>query len=212
MKKIFWWIAGGVLLTTGSFFIPEQTGSMWPSVIASSVVATSYLIVFLAVWLREIQSSAKRKTVAVICTILLVFSLASAVISYENSVRQRESLANIRTHIETELAYTFLHKPLIKTLGQFHADNYDDMGNLFTEKYDSLIVQDSLFNYSNSLEDNETLYLFVSKTTADSVVLIGESSYITGQHSTFSNYSGKTGRYQVRGILTSKGVDYERQN
>lgn len=42
MKKIFFWISGGAILTTVAFFIPEQSGSMWPSVIAGATVAFLY--------------------------------------------------------------------------------------------------------------------------------------------------------------------------
>ncbi|MDZ7681229.1 MAG: hypothetical protein U5J63_05805 [Fodinibius sp.] len=44
MKQIICWIIGGVLLTTVAFFIPEQAGSMWPSLMAASIVASAYLV------------------------------------------------------------------------------------------------------------------------------------------------------------------------
>lgn len=214
MKKIIVWISFGVLLTAGAFFIPEQSGSMWPSVMAASVVAFLYVIAFSAIWLPKIQSSKKRKVIAACFTILLVFSAASALISYEDSVRQRENLSEIRSQIENDLVYGFIHKPLVETLGRFYRNNDagENIGALFTSRYDSLIGQGGLFRYGNPDSDDQTLFLYVSEAKADSVVLIGESSYLEGRNSGFKNFSGNDGRFQVRGILTSKGVDYERQN
>lgn len=213
MKKIFWWIAGGVLLTAIAFFIPEQTGSMWSSVISSSVVVLIYLIVFSIVWLPKIESQTKRRAIAVTFGVLIVFSVISATISYKGSVRQLELLPAIRTTIETSIAEAFIKEPLLETLRLYHsAENTNrDMGDLFTTKFDSLITQDSMFTYG-SRNDEQTFFLYFNEASPGRVVLIGESSYVDGNDVGFTNFSGATGRYQVRGILTSKGVDYERQN
>lgn len=198
---------------TVAFFIPEQSGSMWPSVIASATVAFLYLGFFSAVWLKEIESSTKRKAIAITFTVLFVFSIASAIISYEGSVRQSEVLENIRADIEGDLLYNFVNEPLIRSLGEFYSGdaNESGIGSLFTSRYDSLITEDGEFEFG-SRNDDQTLFLYVAENNADSVVVIGESTYLKGENRDFSNYSGNTGRYQVRGILTSKGIDYERQN
>lgn len=213
MKKIFYWIIGGVVLTTIAFFIPEQSGSMWPSVIASAIVAFLYLGFFSAVWLKEIESSTKRKAIAVTFSVLFVFSIASAVISYEGSVRQIEVLENIRGQLEGDILYNYMHEPLIKTLGDFYSEENSEsnIGALFTSRYDSLITEDGDFEFG-SRNGDQTLYLYVAENSADSVVVIGESTYLKGENKDFSNYSGNAGRYQVQGILTSKGINYERQN
>lgn len=213
MKKIFYWMIGGAILTTVAFFIPEQSGSMWTSVIASVAVVMAYLVVFLAVWLRRLNIASKQKAIAVTCTILLVFSVASAVISYEGSVRQRVTLENIRSQIEGGLLYTFVHEPLIKLLAEMDMENGNEVnvGRQFESRYDSLITENSVFEYGNR-NDDQTLFLYVAKSNADSVVLVGESTYLNSKGSEFNNFSGAKGRHQVRGILTSKGVDYERQN
>ncbi len=212
MKKIIWWIVGGTLLTTIAFFIPEQSGSLWPSVISSSIVALLYIIVFSIVWLPKIESKTKRIAIAVTFGVLVVFSAASATISYEGSVRQLDLMPEIRTTIETGVAEAFIKDPLLETLRMYHSDDTNqNMGEVFITKYDSLITKDSLFTYGHR-DDDQTLFLYVDEASSDRVVLIGESSYVDGNNAEFTNFSGTTGRYQVRGILTSKGVDYERQN
>ncbi len=214
MKKIITWIGVGILLSVVAFFIPEQSGNMWPSLIASAIVAGLYLIIFMAVWLRKINSAKKRKAIAITLTVFLVFSLASAVISYEGSVRQQETLSDIRVHLETNIVYHYIHEPLVKTLGKFYDDEISEknMGELFVTEYDSLINEDGVFAYGSQEPDEQTLFLYISKTSVDSVILVGESSYLKGTESDFDNWSGNKGRFQVRGILTKKGVDYERQN
>lgn len=213
MKGIFYWIIGGAILTTAAFFIPEQSGSMWPSVFASAAVAMGYLVVFLAVWLRKLTNARKQKAIAITCTTLLFFSAASAVISYEGSVRQRDTLENIRGQLEGDILYNYMHEPLIKTLGDFYSEENDEskIGDLFVSRYDSLITEDGVFEFG-SKNEVQTLYLYIKESNADSVVMIGESTYLKGQNDDFSNFSGAKGQYQVQGILTSKGVDYERQN
>lgn len=213
MKKIFLWISVGVLCALAAFFLAYQPGSMWLSVLSASTVAFLYLIIFSAVWLKKIKSSTKRKAIATTFIVLFVFSVASAVISYEQSVRQRENLENIRGQLEGDILYNYMHEPLIKTLGEFYSEDNSDssIGEIFTSKYDSLITEEGTFEFG-SKDDDQTLFLYIAENSADSVVIIGESTYLNGKSGNFSNYSGDTGHYQVRGILTSKGIDYERQN
>lgn len=213
MKKIFYWMTGGVVLTTIAFFIPEQSGSMWPSVIASATVAFLYLGFFSAVWLQEVESSTKRKAIAITFSVLFLFSIASAVISYEGSVRQSETLENIRGQLEGDILYNYMHEPLVKTLSNFYSEENSEsnIGDIFTARYDSLITEDGEFEFGSKY-DNQTLYLYIAENSADSIVVVGESAYLKGGNEDFSNYSGNAGRYQVRGILTPKGINYERQN
>lgn len=213
MKKIIWWIVGGVFLTAIAFFIPEQSGSMWPSMISSSIVILLYLIVFLIFWLPEIESRTKRRAVAVTFAVIIIGSAVSATLSYKSSTNQLKVLPEIRTTIDAALAETFIKKPLLETLRMYHSSENTNrnIGEIFTTKYDSLITRDSLFTYG-SRSENQTIYMHVDEASSDRVVLIGESSYIDGNDADFDNFSGAAGRYQVRGILTLKGIDYERQN
>lgn len=213
MKKIIWWIVGGVFLTAIAFFIPEQSGSMWPSMISSSIVILLYLIVFLIVWLPKIESRTKRRAVTITFAVIIIGSAVSATLSYKSSANQLKVMPEIRTTIDAALAETFIKKPLLETLRMYHSSENTNrnIGEIFTTRYDSLITRDSLFTYGSRSED-QTIYMYVDESSSEHVVLIGESSYIDGNDADFDNFSGAEGRYQVRGILTLKGIDYERQN
>lgn len=213
-KTILLWIIGGVAVVTGAFFIPEQSGSMWPSVILSSIAAVIYIVVFSFVWLKKIESPVKRKAIGWTMTVLVVFSFISAAISYEGSNRQTELLPEIRTTIETSIAEVYIKESLLKTLRAYHLEQESDgitLGSIFKSSYDSLITRDSIFSHSD-LEDDATLTIYVSQISSDSVSLIAESEYIDGRDPEFQNFSGNTGQYQSKGILTKKGVHYERTN
>lgn len=213
MKKIFWWIAGGISFTAGVFFVPAQTGSIWPSVIWASLAALVYMSVFMWVWLPGVESEVKRKAIAGTLGVLAVFSVGSAAISYEGTQRQLEVLPEIRHTIDSSIAMHSIQEPLLKTLRAYHrgADGKADIGNVFVRKFDSLITDDSLFS-SKTSESNELLTIYFAKADADTVILIAESGYMDGKNARYENFSGAKGRYQTRGILTSKGVSYERTN
>lgn len=203
----------GIIVTVVAFFIPEQSGSMWPSVISAGIAALLYLVVFSSIWIKKIKSPAKRKAIATTFIVLGVFSIASAVISYESAARASDTLENIRTQIEDDLFYTFIHEPLVKTLSDWSSsqDDQKKIGEVFASRYDSLITESGLFEYKNR-NDDLTMDIYVAESSSDSVVLMGESSYLMGEDAKFSNYSGNEGYYQVKAILTSKGISYERQN
>lgn len=120
MKKLILWITGGAAVVVGAFFIPEQSGSMWPSVVLSALAAFLYIIIFSVVWLKKIESPVKRKAIGWTLTALVVFSFASAAISYEGSSRQTELLPEIRTTIETSMAEMYIKEPLLKTFRAYH--------------------------------------------------------------------------------------------
>ncbi len=219
-KTIYLWIAGGILFVTLAFFIPAQEGSIWPSLIAGGVAALVYLTALSVYGIRKIESSGKRKLVTSTLVLLVIFSIASASISYEGSKRQTELLPEIRTTIETGMAETYIKEYLLKTMrtyykeGEFGVDS--SLGDIFHAKFDSLIAEDRLLLYNGKdtySEDEETqMKIFLHTVKADSVVLVAESAYKDGIESEFENYSGAQGMYQTKGILTKEGIRYERAN
>jgi len=210
MKTLFLWMAGGISLVTGIFFVPEQSGSLWPSVILSSFAAFLYILAFSLVWIKKIQSEQKRKLIGWTLAILVVFSIASASLSYIGSEYQARNLSAIRSTIETNLARIHVREPLTKTLTEYYSEKNKNgditIGQLFREKYHSLTTTDRIFR------QGEMLTVYLAKASSDSVVLVAESAYKDGKESTFKNFSGAEGRYETRGILTAEGVRYERTN
>ncbi|HEX6983448.1 MAG TPA: hypothetical protein VF181_11885 [Balneolaceae bacterium] len=214
MKKIYLWLLVGVILVTGVFFIPEQSGSLWPSLMLSSGVALLYLIAFSIRWLREIPSKISRRVIAVTLCVLVLASSAFATLSYVESKKQGRLLSEIRTSIEQNILYKNINHPLSKALSAYYTSSKKDLEirRLFVSKYDSLITDNGLFLVEGMQDEAATFVIYVAKTEPESVVLIGESTYIDGKDENFHNFSGETGLYQVKGILTKEGVYYERSN
>lgn len=213
-KTIYLWLAAGLLFVSGAFFIPEQAGSIWPSLFWGSGAAIVYLAVLSLYWLPQIESATKRRAMGWTLGILVFFSGVSAALSYEGTQRQVELLPEIRTTIEKGIAETKIQEPLLKTLRDYHRQEGEErrsVGNLFRAKYDSLIGSDSLFSYGAADPDG-MLHIYVSHLEKDSVVLVAESSYINGREPDFKNFSGNSGQFQMRGILTKNGVRYEQAN
>ncbi|MDZ7659565.1 hypothetical protein [Fodinibius sp.] len=214
MKKIILWVGTGIVVTGVAFFIPSQTGSIWPSVIASSIAVFVYLIVLMVVMLPKITSGTKRKMMGWTLSLLIIGSAVSAAISYVSTQRQADTLSEIRYTIDSKVAELYVKKPMLKTLRAYHSeDRVDDsaIGSLFVQKYDSLITKDSLFAHEG-IKDNKMLTIYLAKANQDSIVLITESSYIDGKNADYQNFSGARGQYQTKGILTTNGVHYERTN
>lgn len=213
MKNIIFWMVGGVALVSIAFFIPDQSAGIWPSVLWSTIAALLYTVVFSIRWLKEIPASKKQITFGVMLSVLVICSGIMAAISYNNSLRQEKVLTNIRSFIEENIAYSHIRGPLSRTLRAYYtAENgTDEIGELFISRYDSLITEEGRYLYSDNSVD-QTLQIYLAESAADSVILIGESSYLEGKDNSFENFSGENGHYQVKGILTEQGVVYERSN
>lgn len=213
MKNIIFWMTGGIALVSIAFYIPDQSAGIWPSVLWGTIAALFYTVAFSIRWLREIRNSKKRIIFGVMLSLLVICSGIFAVISYNNSLRQEKVLTDIRSFIEENIAYSHIRGPLSKTLRAYYTDEdgTGEIGELFVSRYDSLITDEGRYLYSGST-NGQTLQIYLAETAADSVVLIGESSYLEGKDSSFENFSGESGRYQVEGVLTEQGVAYERSN
>ncbi|MDX1585328.1 MAG: hypothetical protein R3222_01235 [Balneolaceae bacterium] len=221
IKKMVLWSAGGILLVALSFFIPAQEGSIWPSVIAGGVASLAYLTALFVHAFRKIDSSGKRKLITGVLLLLVVFSIASAAISYEGTRRQTALLPEIRHTIEKGIAENYVKKHLLTTMRAYYTgDRFDEdtgLGTIFRAKNDSLITEENLllYNGEDTYKDEEedlTLRIFVKTIDPDSIVLVAESEYMDGKDQEYENYSGATGKYQVIGTLTKEGVRYERAN
>lgn len=209
-----------MLFVALAFFIPAQEGSIWPSIIAGGIASLVYLIALYIYGIRKIESSGKRKLVTVTLVLLIIFSIASAGISYEGSNRQTALLPEIRTTIETGMAETYIEEYLLKTMRTYYMEDKvgdnSGLGKIFHNKFDSLITEDRLLLYNGKdtySDDEQTkMKIFVHTVKFDSIVLVAESGYMDGINSEFKNYSGAKGMYQTKGILTGEGIDYERTN
>lgn len=220
-KTMFLWMAGGILIVSLAYFIPAQEGSIWPSIIAGSIASLFYLIALSIYGIRKIDSSGKRKVVTSTLVLLVIFSIASAAISYESTKRQTALLPEIRHTIEKGIAENYVKKHLLATMRAYYTgERFDEnasLGSIFRTKYDTLITEDDRLLYAgkDTYKDEEEdipVKIFVKKTDPDSIILVAESVYMDGRDQEFENYSGVKGKYQVRGTLTKEGIRYERAN
>lgn len=219
-KPFLLWLGGGLLIVTAAFFVPAREGSIWPSLIAGGVATLAYLIALSIYGISKIESSAKRKLIITTLFVFVVFSLASASISYEGSKHQTAILPQIRTTIETGIAESYIKKHLLKTMRDYYLEDNlgqnSSLGGIFRAKFDSLITEDRLLLYEGketySEDDQTRLNIFVHTVKPDSIVLITESGYMDGRKTEFENYSGAKGKYQTQGTLTKEGIRYERTN
>ena len=221
MRKTFLiWLAGGLLLVTLAFFIPEQAGSLWPSIILSGSVAILYLILFAWLWIGKVKSGSTRQLIGWTLAVLIGFSIASAGVSYQSTDRQVEFLDYIRLTIEKGIAEVHIKESLLKTLRNYQSLKEKEtglsLGDLFQNNYDSLLTEEGQFLYDGITKRGEkydkSMKIFLAHSTTDSVVLVAESFHIEGRDSTYENLSGAAGRFQAQGVLTDKGVRYERIN
>lgn len=214
MKKLIW-MAGGVIFVSAVFFIPGPNGNIWLSVLLSGVAALIYMTAISALWLKKIESGAVRLGITGTLAVFVVLSVMTGFVSYRNSLKENQNIVSTRSSIETGYLRANINEPLLATLRSYRESvRYQpsaSLGAIFYAKYGSLIKKGSEFDYGD-IRQHKTRHIYLAKNKADSVVLIGESTYLNGENPNFQNYSGKKGFYQVEGILTKKGVHYERTN
>ncbi|HKI44997.1 MAG TPA: hypothetical protein VKA08_06630 [Balneolales bacterium] len=214
MKRIIW-LSGGILFVTAAFFVPGSTGSVWFSILLGFIAAVVYLVALYTYWFKNIRSKSARIGILTTLLLLTIISAVSSVLNYSSGRSQAAMLATYRKNIEIRCLHSYINEPLLYTLAsRYDRDGhagYRTMAAAFHSKYDSLITTDHEFRYG----ENGKIYtwkIYVAKAHADSVVLVGESEFLKGSDPAFRNFSGDKGRYQVEGILTPKGVQYERTN
>lgn len=207
------WTAVGVAAVTGAFFIPSQTGSIWPSVLLSSGTAMVFLAVYL---LGEWKSAAgSKKAIGVVLLLLMLFTVASAAIYYRGSLQQEQILMDIRETIFHGIAKTQIQEPMLTTLREYYYPQ-DERGEqnlqeIFTGKYGSKIGDDDLFQYGQDRDDPSPM-IFVETLEPGRIVMVGQSPIAKGIQEEYQNYDGSAGLVQTRGVLTPEGVRYEVEN
>ncbi|TYP94046.1 hypothetical protein LX73_1769 [Fodinibius salinus] len=212
IRKIIW-IIGGLAITVLAFFIVDRSGSIWPAVITASIVGTIFIIGFAFRWIGEINSSLNRKAIILVLAVMLLGSSVYATLIYIDSNNQHDRLTHIRTHIEKEILSTYVQKPLLKTLRDYQTseDAKQNIDETFYARYDSL-VQDRELMIAALDESDLTTAFYVYKANADTLIIAGESSILDAKSGDFQNASGAQGRFEMHGILTPKGISYERRN
>lgn len=213
MKKVYW-IVGGAVFVSVVFFIPDSSGSIWNALWLSSGAALLYLLFFSRVWLGKITSPGKKRAVVAVLGALVFFSGLSAYFAYMSGLRTQKRLPEIRQSIEQGVGKLYVERPLLATLRTYyHEDTGQNMEEIFREKYDSLLTRENVFQYGlRGNKDPKAMKIYLAAAEPDSIVLVAESQLVAGNDPSYTNYSGTKGKMELRGILTPKGIHYERQN
>lgn len=211
MKKLLW-IAGGALLIAVAFYVPGEMASVWKQLLYGTIAAGIFLTVFILFYPSDKSHKSNKWRVTMASSILFVLFGIHYWTGQQEAQKQRQNLIDIRETIETGIAENYVKQILLQTLRAYQMqEDVDDFGAVFRAKYDSLIT-DGRIKYVPGSDDEDALRIAVDRATADSVVLIAHSVYVPGKDADFQNYDGQTGHLQTKGILTEKGIEYERQN
>jgi hypothetical protein len=121
-------------------------------------------------------------------------------------------LVDIRKLIESGIAKNHINEMLLTTLRSYYSSEKDDanLGALFKFHYDSMMNGTKIDYYPSDEEQSPKIALI--EATADSVIVVAYSNFVSGRSKAFKNHDGQTGHLQTRGILTAKGIEYEREN
>lgn len=211
MKKIIW-ISGGILFVCIIFFISGHLDKLWAAVLFGSLAALIYQFALSIVWFKKIKLKSTRITIAWTLIILVLVSSVSAILNLKSSTFQTALIASVHRDTETSILRANINEPLLNAFRTRYGSNkYRTVSAAFYSDCGSLISPDRELQFGRKSK-KRTWHIYLAKIRADSVVLVGESSYLKGKNPHFLNYSGSTGDYQVEGILTNRGVYYERTN
>lgn len=204
------------MLVTLAFFAPGTEGHMWDSLLAGGITSILFLIAFSVYWLKRKDINKQRTGIITLFSCLVIFGGIAAAFDYQRSNFQKETLTDIRLVIERGIAKTVVQENLNEVLKEYYLNDgrnkYANIEQAFTSRYDSLITEQGTVNFEQVADSNSTLTVYLSTFEPDSIVLIAESRAVKGWEPDFENFREGSGYLQTIGILTPKGVRYEREN
>lgn len=207
---IFYWLIGGIVITTLTFFLSIDNINLWKSLNASAIVALAYCIVLIIFNIKLFPL--KRKIVLIAVFVIGVFFVfKSWSLAYEQSTWQKETLLRIRGSISRGVLNVSLNNAMLHVLSNYHSQADKNKKSL-KEIYNELIKTDSGFIETLKLSQEDSPLIYNKVLSDTELVFIGQEMFVKGRNPDFANYTGKKGMVQVRATLTSKGVKYESEN
>ncbi|MCK9425297.1 MAG: hypothetical protein M0Q21_04560 [Ignavibacteriaceae bacterium] len=207
---IFYWLIGGIVITTLTFFLSIDNINLWKSLNASAIVALAYCIVLIIFNIKLFPL--KRKIVLIAVFVIGVFFVfKSWSLAYEQSTWQKETLLRIRGSISRGVLNVSLNNAMLHVLSNYHSQADKNKKSL-KEIYNELIKTDSGFIETLKLSQEDSPLIYNKVLSDTELVFIGQEIFVKGRNPDFANASGKKGMVQVRATLTSKGVKYESEN
>ena len=207
---IFYWLIGGIVITTLTFFLSIDNINLWKSLNASAIVALAYCIVLIIFNIKLFPL--KRKIVLIAVFVIGVFFVfKSWSLAYEQSTWQKETLLRIRGSISRGVLNVSLNNAMLHVLSNYHSQADKNKKSL-KEIYKDLIKTDTDFVKTLKLSQEDSPLIYNKVLSDTELVFIGQEMFVKGRNPDFANYTGKKGMVQVRATLTSKGVKYESEN
>jgi hypothetical protein len=207
---IFYWLVGGIVVTTLTFFLSVDNINLWKSLNASAIVALAYCVALIIFNIKPFPL--KRKIILIAVFVVGVFFVfKSWSLAYEQSTWQKQTLLKIRGKISRGVLNVRLNNAMLQVLSNYHSQADKNKKSL-KEIYNELIKTDSGFVETLKLSQDDSPMIYNKVLSDTELVFIGQEIFVKGRKSDFANASGKKGMVQVRATLTSKGVKYESEN
>lgn len=220
MVKKRWFIIAGVVTATVAFFIPEQKGGMWTSVISAMIVVGIFYLGLL-IYILKNGKSTKDKLIGIgVISLLISLIIFNGILQYRGSTFQHQTLTKIRASIDKGIISSYAQQPFLKTLQAYHMGSTKQdstLEDIFKRRYgDNLHSGSDLTRFVPDAQkdnSNESPFIYFNNPkNANKLELIGQSLLVKGRDSTFNNHNGQKGLLQYRAILTKDGVEYVREN
>lgn len=199
-----------------AFFAPGTEGHLWDSLLAGGIASIVFLIAFSVYWLRKGDFKNQRTSIIALFSCLVIFGVIASAFDYQRSNFQKDTMTEIRLTIERGIAKAAVQENLNKVLKEYYlgggTSQYENIEQAFLSAYDSLITDRRTLNFEEVADSGSTLTVYLSVSEPDSIVLIAESRAVKGWEPDFENFVNGKGYLQTRGIITTEGVRYEREN
>ncbi|MCX6132770.1 MAG: hypothetical protein NTU47_03055 [Ignavibacteriales bacterium] len=206
------WIAAGVVLITGTFFLAPKGVELWPAVNAAGIAAFVYLVALLFFVLRK-PLSAQRRLVLALLGVLFLASTAYRWVQMQDETRwQADQILRIRGVIGRGIMMTEMSGPLLKTLDAFHRQGPAKKNSLaeeFKKIYPATSAGSSIYKPK---WDGDGMRIIVTELNPDKVVLVSQETFVKGRDPSFKNLDGKAGLIQEQYTLTAKGIVHVSEN
>lgn len=214
MKKEIVFIIAASLLILVSISLAFLVENIWIAFFAAFFVAAIYLILLDKWVVQKLDNSNHKKIIRTLLALLIVFQLYSGVMNTFRSNIQQDTLKTIRTYIDSSIAQIEVEKNLLAALRYYYHTSDDEektLENSFKTIMGNQLKEDGTISFKDTsrVQELDFIYDIVNE---DSIIVYVSAQVGQGVDSEYKNLNSKSGKYEAKGILTPKGVDYERTN
>lgn len=211
----------GKLLLVGMIAVPIAFSlsilfeSLWVGYFAAFITAVIWLIFLDRFMVSKSPNKSSKVLIRTFIGLLLITQLYVSVLYYKQTVRQVDTLREIRTTLVHNISHLEMEKTLQHTLRHYYleADQTEStLEDSFRELFGDRMDDGNTFLHERTPNDDEDMHFTYEIASPDSIILSVSATFTPGFDADFGNRSGQSGMYEARTILTKNGVRYERQN